>query len=273
MISGQINLFSLMMMKNGIDEDIELFKSRQVKAKDIFIILEIDKPLAYDFVRQYHYLGNAEFFAKYAFGLWLDGELVGVAAYSNPQGITAMKGWFGLENDDQSVLELTRLCMLPALNQTNATSYLLSNSMRMLHKFHDVRAVITLTDASRHIGSIYQVCNFKYYGMANDKSDFYRWPDGKKNPRGEVSVLDGVWIPRTKKHRYAYIMDKHLKCLYTEQSAPKAKGTIPRFCCGGEHRVFDNRKGQWYSCPICTGKLIKEEGENNGRSQVDKDSD
>ena len=230
---GQLNMLSLLVKSNGLETDIEQFKAREVKAKDIFTISNLNKPLAYDFVRQYHYLGDAEFFAKYAFGLWLDGELVGVAAFSNPQGTTALKGWFGLENDDQSVLELTRLCMLPALNQTNATSYLLSHSMQMLHRFYGVRAVITLADASRHIGSIYQVCNFKYYGLANDKSDFYRWPDGKKNPRGEVSALEGVWIPRTKKHRYAYIMDKRLKCLYKEQDAPKTKGKIPRFCCGG----------------------------------------
>ena len=254
---GQLNMLSLLVKSNGLETDIEQFKAREVKAKDIFTISNLNKPLAYDFVRQYHYLGDAEFFAKYAFGLWLDGELVGVAAFSNPQGTTALKGWFGLENDDQSVLELTRLCMLPALNQTNATSYLLSHSMQMLHRYYGVRAVITLADASRHIGSIYQVCNFKYYGLANDKSDFYRWPDGKKNPRGEVSALEGVWIPRTKKHRYAYIMDKRLKCLYKEQDAPKTKGKIPRFCCGGGYKVFDARNQQWYSCPVCTGKLNK----------------
>lgn len=252
-----MNLFSLERQANSADVDIELFKQRKVKANEIFTVLEISKPLAYDFVREYHYLGDAEFFAKYAFGLWLDGDLVGCAAYSNPQGTSSLKGWFGLENDDQSVLELTRLCMLPSLNQTNATSYLLSKSIRLLKSVYGVRAVITLADASRHIGSIYQVCNFKYYGLADDKSDFYRWPDGKKNPRGETSNWDGVWIPRTKKHRYAYIMDKRLKCLYAQETAPKTKGQIPRFCCGGGGVVLDRRRNQLYSCPICTGKLQK----------------
>lgn len=261
---GQLNLFSLELAANDVESDIERFKNREVKAKEIFQIMEISKPLAYDFVREYHYLGNAEFFAKYAFGLWLDGELVGVAAYSNPQGTSALKGWFGLDNEDQSVLELTRLCMLPPLNHTNATSYLLSNSIRILRNVYGIKAVITLADASRHIGSIYQVCNFKYYGLADDKSDFYRWPDGKKNPRGEVSGWEGVWIPRTKKHRYAFIMDNRLKCLYEEQEAPKTKGQIPRFCCGGEKKVLDKRTGQWYTCPVCTRKLEKVGGKENG---------
>lgn len=254
---GQLNLFSLQTSQNDLDFDIDLFKNREIKAKQIFSILEIDKSLAYDFVKTYHYLGNAEFFAIYSFGLWLDGELVGVATYSNPQGNVSLKGWFGLNNDDQSVLELTRLCMIPKLNNTNATSYLLSNSIRILKKVYGIRAIITLADASRHIGSIYQVCNFKYYGLAADKSDFYRYPDCKKNPRGKVSDVQGVWVSRTKKHRYAYIMDNSLKCLYPIKEAPKEKNQIQRFCCGGSKQVFDKRNGQWYTCPVCTGKILK----------------
>lgn len=254
--ADQLNLFSLNESSESLEQSIRRFKNREAKAKDVFQIYEIDKPLAYDFVRRYHYLGKAEFFAKYAFGLWCCGELVGVAAFSNPQGTVALKGWFGLENDDQSVLELTRLAMLPVLNGCNATSYLLSNSIRILKRF-GVKAVITLADASRHIGSIYQVCNFSYYGLADDKNDFYRWPDGRKNPRGEVKDVEGVWIPRTKKHRYAYIMDKSLKCLYEQQDPPSVKQQLKLLCCGGEKVVFDKRNNQWYSCPICTKKLEK----------------
>ena len=95
-----------------------------------------------------------------------------MATFSNPQGNVALKGWFGLPNTDQSVLELSRLCVLPQLNGTNATSFLLSTSIRLLKK-EGVRAVITLADDSRHSGSIYQVCNFTYYGLTDKKSDFF----------------------------------------------------------------------------------------------------
>lgn len=185
---GQVNLFA-MGEQTDLEATIERFKSRSIKAQSVFKVVGIEKPLAYDFVRQYHYLGDTDFFCKYAYGLWCCGELVGVAAFSNPQGTTALKGWFGLGNDDQSVLELSRLALLPSLNGCNATSFLLSHSIRLLKQI-GVRAVITLADASRHIGSIYQVCNFKYYGLADDKSDFYRYPDGKKNPRGGGERLD-----------------------------------------------------------------------------------
>lgn len=251
---GQINLFGGS-ATNDLDDKIEAFKNRYIKAKDAFTVVGIEKPLAYDFVRQYHYLGNTDFFCKVAFGLWCAGELTGVAAYSNPQGTSALKGWFGLDNEDQTVLELSRLALLPTLNGCNATSFLLSASIRQL-KHLGVRAVITLADASRHIGSIYQVCNFRYYGLADDKSDFYRYPDGKKNPRGATHDVQGVWIPRTRKHRYAYIMDKSLKCLYKEQDRPtKDNGVIERVCCGGTGIV--SRNGETFTCPVCTGRLEK----------------
>ena len=61
---------------------------------------------------------------------------------------------------------------MPELNGSNASSFLLSNSMRMLKAF-GVRAVITLADSSRHVGSVYQNCNFKYYGLTDPKQDMY----------------------------------------------------------------------------------------------------
>ncbi|MCQ2210050.1 MAG: hypothetical protein MJZ34_07135 [Paludibacteraceae bacterium] len=161
--------------------DIERFKNREVKAKELFKIKEINKQEAYDFVKQYHYLGDAKFFTMYSYGMFNKDELVGVATYSILQGIHALEGWFGLKCNDTSVLELSRLCLLPELNNTNATSYLLGNSMRMMHNTYKTRAVTTLADSSRHIGSIYQVCNFKYYGLTAKKTEFYSYDNGGKN--------------------------------------------------------------------------------------------
>ena len=236
------------------DEIIELWRERKIKAKEIFAILEISKSIAYEFVKEYHYLKDAKFFAQYSYGLWLDGELVGVATYSAPQGTTALKGWFGLPNQDRTVVELSRLCMLPQLNNTNASSYLLGNSMKML-KEHGVKAVITLADSSRHIGSIYQVCNFKYYGLTDVKNDFYSYPDGKKNVRGTVKDKHGVWISRTRKHRYAYLLDKRMKVLYEAEPHPTVKSTIPTSCCNGTGVVHDKRYDEYYTCPVCSGRL------------------
>lgn len=242
-------------------EEIEKFKNHQVKAKSIFKIEKINKKEAYDFVRKYHYLGDAKFFSKLAYGLIHKetGTLLGVASFANPQGNVALKGWFGLGNETQNVVELTRLAVIPDLNATNATSFLLGNSLKLLKKDDGIRAVITLADDSRHIGSIYQVCNFEYYGLTNPKSDFYSYDDdGKVNPRGPTKNKQGVWIPRTRKHRYAYILDDSLKCKYPLNPNRPGKGDVGEYdCCGGTNVVHDKRFDVYYTCPKCTGRLEK----------------
>lgn len=237
--------------------DFELFKNREIKAKTIFEIKEIDKPTSYEFIRKYHYLGDAKFFCAQAFGLFYKktNELVGCATYSQPQGNVALKGWFGLDNQTKNIYELSRLCLLPDLNGTNATSFLLGGSIKQLKKQGFVRAVITLADSNRHVGSIYQVCNFKYYGLTNPKSDFFRF-DGKVNPRGKTNGVHGVWIPRTRKHRYCYVLDDTLEVLYQQESYKPQKDDFVDFeCCHGTGVVHDNRFDEDYTCPHCTGRL------------------
>lgn len=234
---------------------IDKFREHKNKAKDVFSIKLIDKSQAYDFIRMYHYLKGAKFFSKFAYGLFYKptDELVGVATFSNPQGISAMKGWFSLDNQDQSVLELSRLAVIPSLNHTNATSYLLGNSIKLLKK-DGIRAVITLATSDRHVGSIYQVCNFKYYGLTDAKTDFFT-EDGRVNPRGPTKDVRGVWIPRPRKHRYAFIIDKSLKCNYQECDRPKIDAVKKLECCNGTGKVYDKRFGVWFTCPRCSGHI------------------
>lgn len=242
-----------------INNDVLKFINREVKANSVFTIKQIDKKVAYEFIRVYHYLGDAKFFAKFSFGMYHKetNELMGVTTFTNPQGNVALKGWFGLGNSDQTVMELSRLCVLPNLNGTNATSYLLGNSIKLLKK-EDIRAVITLADDSRHNGSIYQVCNFKYYGLTDKKSDFFYFNENsewKVNPRGPTKDKQGVWINRTQKHRYAFILDENLKCLYQQHSYPKKTDTKQYDCCGSTKIVKDKRFNIDYPCPKCTVSL------------------
>jgi hypothetical protein len=236
-----------------MQEIIELFKNREVKAKDVFSLRKIEKNEAYNFIRQYHYLEDAKFFSKFSYGLFIADVLVGCATYSNPQGISALKSWFGFDNTNQTIMELTRLCMEPSLNGTNATSYLLGNSMKMLKK-ESIQAVITLADDSRHVGSIYQVCNFKYYGLTDKKTDFFT-ADGRVNPRGKTKDVEGVWLPRTQKHRYCFKLDRKLEILLNEEVRPTLEDTSDYKCCGGTNKVHDKRFDKWYSCPKCTDKI------------------
>ena len=253
------------------ESDLRKFKEREIGAKSIFTIREVDKTTCYEFVRRYHYLGDVKFFCVHGYALYYHDEynteeMVGCATFSNPQGTMALKGWFGLTNDCKYVLELSRLCMLPCLNKTNATSFLLGNSLRLLKK-EGIKAVITLADASRHVGSIYQVCNFRYYGKTDKKYNFWS-SDGYKNPRGKSCDRHGVWIEKPRKHRYAYLLDKRMKVLYEEKPYPTADDKSTPMCCNGTKRVFDSRFKEWYSCPVCCGYIQLLDDVNGGRIQI-----
>lgn len=259
-------------LKNSIDS----FIRREIKAKDVFYIDEICKSDAYEFVRKYHYLGDAKFFCQQAFGLFsLDGNvLLGVATYSQPQGGYSLKGWFGISNDNTFIYELSRLCMLPLLNGTNATSYLLGNSIKIIKKQGKIKAIISLANSGRHIGSIYQVCNFKYYGLTPQRNIFYT-STGKKNPRivGKKNI-HGVWVPMHRKHRYAYVLDDTIEILHKEQSRPSSQDYQEDECCigcGGSRKVFDRRFNEWYTCPICTGKVRLIEDGDDVDTTIEKD--
>lgn len=233
---------------------IERFKNRGVKAKSIFTIEEVSKDTANSFVAKYHYLGDAVHpFPKFWIGMYLRADLVGIAIYGLPQGISAVKSWFGMKNENTDIIELTRLCLLPELNGSNATSFLLGNSIKVL-KNKKVRAITTLADSSKHVGSIYQVCNFKYYGLTDKKTDFY-CADGRLNPRGKTKDLKGIWLARARKHRYCFLLDNTLKILLAESEKPKITEVLSPECCNGENKVYDNRFKEWYTCPKCNGKI------------------
>lgn len=234
---------------------INNFKNRLTKAKDIFIVDEISKNTAKQLIEKYHYLGKKSFMFSYAYGIRIIGhdEYLGACVFGIVQGISSLKGWFGLDNSETNIYELHRLVMKPELNNTNATSYLLSKGIKMM-KSKKAKAIISLADSSIHIGYIYQACNFKYYGLTDKKTDFYA-ENGKLNPRGTTSSIKGVWLPRTQKHRYCYLIDEDLKVKYNNEKYPKNNEYIKVQCCKGENIVFDKRYNTWYTCPKCVGEL------------------
>lgn len=60
------------------------------------------------------------------------------------------------------------------------------------------RQVITLQQSDRHVGSIYQVCNFAYYGLTDPKNVFYdEFGNKLNNPRvmcdSDIQVMDNSY--------------------------------------------------------------------------------
>jgi hypothetical protein len=92
-------------------------------------------------------------------------------------------------------------------------------SLRKLKK-QGIKAVISYADSSRHVGAIYQACNFTYHGLTPQKNDFY-FADGRKLSRGKSKGFEGKWIPRPRKHRYVYLLDKKIKIKWPQEAYPK----------------------------------------------------
>tara|TARA_R110000765_G_scaffold156633_1_gene259583 strand:- start:357 stop:1046 length:690 start_codon:yes stop_codon:yes gene_type:complete len=121
---------------------------------------------AYPFLLEIHYAKRLPSIS-YAYGLWIDGELCGVATYGTPAGSTQRTGVCG-EEYSGIVLELNRLCL--KYNRKNEASRLVSASMKLLPR---PSIIISYADpAQGHVGYVYQATNFFYCGMTEKRTDW-----------------------------------------------------------------------------------------------------
>ena len=67
--------------------------------------------------------------------------------------------------------------------------------------------------------------------------------------------MQGVWLPRTQKHRYAFILDKNMKVLLDECERPRDRSENSYSCCHGTNEVYDKRFNKRYTCPKCTSSI------------------
>jgi hypothetical protein len=143
------------------------------------------------------------------------------------------------------------LVLNPAYNGKNFGSFLVSNSVKQLRKDQYVRALISYASGDRHVGYVYQASNWNYYGLSAQKNDF--WIDGRIKERGSTKGLNGSWVPRPRKHRYALIFDSKLEMKWQHEKYPK-KMPSENDCygCNGVGTV-KKREGGETECPICKG--------------------
>ena len=133
-----------------------------------------------------------------------------------------VNGMFGLDRADQKgFFELSRLCIAPSVqtSEHNITSWFVSRAIKELKKDTKVRAILSYADSDFHQGTIYRACNFDYYGLTDQKSDFWiKQEDGTyiKHSRGKVKGVDGEWRPRSRKHRFVMIFDKRLNMRWSK---------------------------------------------------------
>ena len=188
-----------------------------------------------------------------AFGLFLNGDMVGCVTYGIPASHPLCIGVAG-EKNQYSVLELNRLVIKEG-NQKNLASFLVSHSLKMLP---NGTFVVSYADTAwSHVGYVYQATNFLYTGLSAKRTDQYQ-QDGlhprayKKEQHSEMRQT------RSQKHRYIYLVgDKRTKKRMRSELRYKVISQYPK---GNEVR-YDTKNPQ----PIIPMEIIGE-GENNDQT-------
>ena len=187
---------------------------------------------------------------SYAFGMYIDDELIGVVTYGTPASSSLKTGVAGAQNKG-IVLELNRLCLKTPVK--NASSFLVSRSLAMLPK---PNIVVSYADMGQgHVGYVYQACNFLYTGLSAKRTD---WKvKGMEHLHGQTiadrsrhidnsvrgsraqymrdTYGDDFYLKeRSRKHRYIYILGnkqqkKTLLAQLKYKIEPYPKGDTQRY--------------------------------------------
>ena len=139
-----------------------------------------------------------------AFGLFYDGEMVGVVTYGIPASHPLCIGLAG-EKNQSMVRELNRLAILPKFNGGgyNFASFLVSHSLRELPRG---TFVVSYADTAwTHVGYVYQACNFLYTGTSAKRVDTYQ-PNGLHPRAYDKNNHSSLHQTRSVKHRYVYLV-------------------------------------------------------------------
>lgn len=160
-----------------------------------------------------------------AFGLFLDGDMVGVVTYGVPASRYLCVGIAGIENANK-VLELNRLVIKPDVTEKNLASFLVSHSLKELP---NGTFVVSYADTAwSHVGYIYQATNFLYTGLSAKRTDTYQ-PNGLHPRAYNKENHSDLRQTRSQKHRYIYLVgDKRTKKIMRQQLKYKVYDKYPK---------------------------------------------
>lgn len=157
----------------------------------------LNNRVAKEFVERHHYSGTYPA-ARFRYGLYRKGELVGVAVYSHPCSDRVLTKVFPVSDDPTQAVELGRFVLLDQV-AGNGESWFLSRTFALLRtsgivgvvSFSDPMPRKTLegvTVLPGHRGIIYQATNGVYMGRG-DARTLKILPDGRSfNHRAEVKI-------------------------------------------------------------------------------------
>ena len=155
-------------------------------------VMPIDRELTREWILNIHYAKRMPP-VSYAFGLFRNDMLVGVATYGMPASPYLCRGVCGEQWADK-VLELNRLVLSD--NRKNEASMLVARSLKMLPT---PRIVVSYADKEMgHIGYVYQATNWIYTGATKERTDIFSESGHARHHCGDKSKRQ----PRSSKHRY-----------------------------------------------------------------------
>ncbi len=203
------------------------------------------KPISYedtkDFILNKHYAQRMPSIS-WAFGLFREGELVGVLTIGKPASPPLCKGILG-EEFSHKVYELNRLVTVDGLEK-NALSFFVSRVMKMLRD-EDLVIVSFADEGAGHKGYIYQATNFFYTGKTKERTDKYM--PGNKHPRHYSEEYKHLRKVRTAKHRYVYFTkSKGLAAKMNYPILPYPKGDNQKYQLGQKikNMIINTKTGE-----------------------------
>lgn len=169
---------------------------------------------AKEYIIANHYTHGCHNAPSPCYGLFENGELIGVIAFATPCSENVRASVFGPEYKD-SVIELHRL-HIKDVTPRNTESWFISRALKLLKEDKPrIKAVISFSDSTQgHQGTIYRASGFYYIGHTG-KATFYLDETGRlRHPRQNgVNITKEMakekgWTPvkRFAKNRYLYIL-------------------------------------------------------------------
>lgn len=178
-----------------------------------YYVASVDLKVARELVSKHHYAGGGSNTRVFTHGLFRVGsdEPLGVAWWIPPTKAAALS----VNIEWRGVLSLTRLVIVPGM-PTNAASYLLGQSMKLIRKDPRWFSLVTYADEGEgHTGAIYRATNWEYVGIrpgdpvykSAEGRHVARKAGGKTRTNAEMLELGYLNTGRTRKHKFV----KHLR--------------------------------------------------------------
>jgi len=186
---------------------------------DNYKVIKINGTLAKEFIHKHHYSKGSHNNPSPNYGLYHNGELIGVLMIANPCSENVKKLIFGLELKN-TVRELHRLAIIDETPK-NMESWFISKCLKLIRNDRpDLWAIVSFADTTiNHTGIIYQASNALYYGKSSPAT-FYLDGERLRHPRQngvnitKKEAISKGWKPvkRESKNRYLFILgDKKQK--------------------------------------------------------------